>query len=193
MSDTLSEEVKQQIVISAATVAGANATADEVSKQVERIAGYLNPNSPVQRAFANLDKRASQTVKSAGFVATIIGFGKEESSNRGIVMFHSSVTTHTPEAKEFLRTEILDGGPVSALMNSVKELTGHKVNVQFDLVKKNDSSGHTVRVLTGIKPIGPDPDYDFDKPEYQPVFYTDTAKAQSMAKNTFFPRVPVAA
>lgn len=192
MSETLSEEVKQQIIIAAATVAGANASVDTVSNEVERIAGYLNPNSPVQRAFVNLDKRAAKVVASKGFVATIIGFAKEESSNRGVVMFHSTVTTHTPEAKEFLRTEIL-GGPASELMNMVKEHVGHKVNVQFDLVKKDDNSGHTVRVLTSIKAIAPDDEYDFSKPEYQPVFYTDEAKAKSMAKNSFFPRVPVAA
>lgn len=191
MSETLSDEVKQQIILAAATVAGVDAPAGVVSKQVERIAGYFNPNSEVQRAFANIDKRAAQTASSAGFVATIIGFAKEETSNRGVVMFHSSVTTHTPEAKEFLRTEILDGGPVSTLMNSVKELVGHKVSVSFDRVKKSDGSGHTVRVLQSITDRGVDPEYDFGKPEYQPVFYTDSDKAKSMSKNTFFPRVAV--
>lgn len=206
MSEAFSDEVKQQIVIAAATVAGKDATPGDVATQVTRIAGYLNPNSEVQRAFANIDKRAEQTASSAGFVATIIGFAKEETSNRGVVLFHSSVTTHTPEAKEFLRTEILEpGGSAVSLMRAiqgnkdpekgplVESLIGHKVSVSFDRVKKTDGSGHTVRVLQSITDRGADPEYDFSKPEYQPVFYTDEAKAKSMSKNTFHPRVTVAA
>lgn len=203
MSETLSAEIKQQIIVAASIVAGPDAPAGVVGKQVERIAGFFNPNSEVQRAFANIDKRAEQTASSAGFVATIIGFAKETTSNRGVVMFRSSVTTHTPEAKEFLRTEILDNEMARALMNQIKgdanagieSLVGHKVSVSFDRVKKTDGSGHTVRVLQSITDRGADPEYDFGKPEYQPVFYTDVQKAQSMVKNTFFPRVqaPVAA
>ena len=194
MSETLSDEVKQQIVIAAATVAGKDATAGDVATQVTRIAGYLNPNSEVQRAFAQMDKDAENTVKSSGFVATVIGFAKEETSNRGVVLFHSAVTTHTPEAKEFLRTDFLDdGGPVSQMMNKVRtELIGHKVGVSFDLVKKTDGSGHTVRVLRSVTDRGVDPEYDATKAEYQPAFYTDTQKAQATSKLTFFPRVPAA-
>lgn len=195
MSDTFTDETKQQIVLTAATIAGATATPGDVAAQVTRIASYLNPNSEVQRAFASIDKQAADTVKSAGFVATVIGFAKEETSNRGVVLFHSAVTTHTPEAKEYLRTDFLDdGGPVSQLMNKVRtELVGHKVGVSFDLVKKNDNSGHTVRVLRSITDRGVDPDYDAAKAEYQPVFYTDTQKAQATAKLAFFPRVAVPA
>lgn len=201
MSETLSEETKQQIVLAASIVAGIDATPGVVSAQVERIAGFFNPNSPVQRAFATIDKRAEQTASSAGFVATIIGYAKEASSNRGVVMFRSKVTTHTPEAKEYLRTEILDDATARALMNEIKgdketgkpSLVGHKVRVSFDRVKKNDGSGHTVRVLSSIEDAGVDADYDFTKPEFQPVFYVDTDKAKFMAKNTFFPKVAVAA
>lgn len=195
MSEALSDEVKQQIVIAAATVAGKDATPGDVATQVTRIAGYLDPNSEVQRAFANLDKLAADTVKSSGFVATVIGFAKEETSNRGVVLFHSAVTKHTPEAKEHLRTDFLDdGGPVSQLMNKVrKELVGHKVGVSFDLIKKSDGSGHTVRVLRSITDRGVDPEYDASKPEFQPVFYTDTDRARSTSKLSFFPRVAVPA
>ena len=200
MSETFSDEVKQQIVIAAATVAGKDATPGDVATQVTRIAGYLNPNSEVQRAFANIDKQAADTVKSSGFVATIIGYAKEENSNRGVVMFHSAVTTHTPEAKEHLRTDFLDEADAKNLMISiqgnkpagVEGLVGHKVGVSFDLVKKSDGSGQTVRVLRSITDRGVDPEYDFAKPEYQP-FYKDPEKAKFVQKITFHPRVPVAA
>lgn len=194
MSETLSDEVKQQIVIAAAIVAGKDAAAGDVTKQVERITGYLNPNSEVQRAFANIDKQAANTVKSSGFLGTIIGFAKEETSNRGVVMFRTGVTQHTPEAKEHLRTDFLDdGGPVSQLMNKIRtDLVGHKVQVSFDLVKKNDGSGQTVRVLRSVTDRGVDPEYDAAKPEFQP-FYEDAQKARGLSKVTFFPRVPVAA
>lgn len=194
MSEQISEQVKQQIILAAATVAGKDASPGDVTKQVERIAGFLNPNSEVRRAFVNLEKQAAATVKSSGFVATVIGFAKEETSNRGVVLFHSSVTEHTPEAKEFLRTDFLDdGGPVSQMMNKVRtELIGHKVQVSFDLVKKTGGSGHTVRVLTSITDRGVDEQYDVTNPAYQPVFYTDTDKARSTSKLKLFPRVPAA-
>lgn len=192
MSETLSAEVKQQIVIAAATVAGASATPAAVAAQVTRIAGYLHPNSEVQRAFAQIDKDAENTVKSSGFNATVIGYAKEEASKRGVVMFRSGVSTHTPEAKEHLRTDHLDGdGPVSAMMKDVQShLVGHKARVSFDLVKKSDGSGHTVRVLRSLVDLGVDPEYDFNKPEYQPVYFTDSDKARSVTKLAFRPMAP---
>jgi len=189
MSETISDEVKQQLVIAGAIVAGKGATAGEVADEVKRIAGFLNPNSDVQRAFAQLDKEAANTVSSAGFIATVIGYAKEEKSNRGVVMFRSSVTQHTPEAKEHLRTDFLDdGGPVSTMMNSVKALVGHKVQVSFDRVKKSDGSGHTVRVLKSIVDRGIDPEFDASKPEFHPVYYTDADKKRLAEKLDFFPR-----
>lgn len=208
MTEAFTDEVKQQLVIAGAIVAGKGATPSDVSAEVKRIAGYLNPNSEVQRAFAQLDKEAENTVKSAGFIGTIIGYGKEETSNRGLVMFRSSVSSHTPEGKEHLRTDFLEeGGPASALMRSIQGtkadpekgiaavsgLVGHKVRVSFDLVKKNDGSGQTVRVLRSITDSGVDPEYNIDNPDFQPAYYTDVKKQEQAQKLRFFPRVPVAA
>jgi len=208
MSETLSDEVKQQLVIAGAIVAGKGAAPGEVADEVKRIAGYLNPNSEVQRAFVQLDKEAANTVSSAGFIATVIGFAKEASSNRGVVMFRSGVTTHTPEAKEHLRTDFLEeGGAATALMRliagvkgdpekgieAVPGLIGHKVQVSFDRVKKSDGSGHTVRVLRSVTDRGVDPEYDATKAEYQPVYYKDNDKKRMAEKLTFYPRVAVAA
>jgi hypothetical protein len=194
MSESFTDETKQSLIIAASIVAGPNASSADVAKHVQRIGGYLNPASDVQRAFVQMDKDAAATVKTSGFIGTIIGFAKEETSKRGVVMFHTSVTTHTPEAKEHLRTDFLDdGGPVSDMMNAVKDgLVGHKVQVQFDLVKKNDGSGHSVRVLRSITDRGVDPEYNANDSAYQP-FYVDGQKANSIAKLTMFPRVPVAA
>lgn len=194
MSETFSDETKQSLIIAAAIVAGPNASSADVAKHVQRIGGYLNANGEVQRAFAQMDKEAANTVKTSGFIATVIGFAKEESSKRGVVMFHSAVTQHTPEAKEHMRTDFLDdGGPVSELMNLVKDsLVGHKVQVSFDLVTMSNGSGHKVRVLRSIADRGVDPDYDANNPAYQP-FYAAADKARSIEKLTMYPRVRVAA
>ncbi|SDH35179.1 hypothetical protein [Microbacterium sp. 77mftsu3.1] len=204
-AQNLSEDVKQQIVLAAATVAGPTATPGDVAKHVTRIAGYLNPNSEVQRAFAQIDKVAENTVSSAGFVGTIIGIAKEESSKRGVVMFYTGESTHNKDGKEHLRTEILEGDEdARALMNLIKgskgdpekgiaptpSLIGHKVGVSFDRVKKGDGSGHQVRVLKSVSDRGADSEYNFENPAYQPAYDKDEQKKNGASKLVFYPRVP---
>jgi hypothetical protein len=195
MSETLSDEIKQQVVIAAATIAGPAGTASDVQEHIKRIAGYLQPGSSVQYAFTELDKQAAVTTETKVLMGTLLGLGKETTSNRGIVIFRTKEhEEYAIEGKELLRTEIASGtgSTGSDHLNALKNLVGHKLRVSFAIEKMPNN--RNVRVLRGYADLGVDADYDFEKPEFHPVFYTDHVKAKQVSKvERFIPTVPALA
>lgn len=206
MTVTLSDEVKQQVIIAAATVAGPEATNDEVGKHVSRIAGLLDPSSSVQYAFTQLEKQAEKTADNKVLIGTLLGLGKEtipavgkeNPSNRGIIILRTKFhEEYAIEAKELLRTEIANGAESigSQHLNGLKSLVGHKLRLSFAL-EVMGTNGRKVRVLRDWADLGPDAEYDKDKPEFQPAFYEDAVKAKQVSRVAqFYPKsaVPVPA
>jgi hypothetical protein len=155
MVTELSTEQKREIILTAAIIAGPNATDGEVSGQVTRILGLLDQGSPVSQAFKRAEERAANTTDVKGFVGEIIFVDKEESSNRPIVFLRTQVSEQAPEGIEFVRLDRLDShnaDQVKALANQALQLVGHKVGVTVAIEKM--SGGNKVRILRGLEDRG---------------------------------------
>lgn len=191
---TLSDEVKQQTILTAALIAGKGATSDDVAGEVKRIAGFLQPGSAVQYAFTDLAKQAERTTETKHLIGTLLGLGKESTSNRGVLIFRTKVhDEHAIEGKEILRTEIASGpGSVgSDHLNRIKTMVGQKLRVSFALEKM--ANGRSARILRDFTSLGPDPEYkyDADVKEYHPFFYEDVVKQKALAKvERILPAIP---
>ncbi len=203
MTVTLSDEVKNQIIIAAATIAGPTASNDEVAQHVGRIAGLLDPSSSVQYAFTQLEKQAEKTDANKVLIGTLLGLGKEtiaapgkeSPSNRGIIILRTKHhEEYAIEAKELLRTEIANGPESigSKHLNGLKGLVGHKLRLSFAVEIMGNKK--KVRVLRDWADLGPDPDYNPQNPDFHPAFYVDTTKANQVSRVAqFYPVVQAGA
>ncbi|MGN7187015.1 hypothetical protein [Microbacterium enclense] len=153
----LDTQAQQSIVIAAAILAGPTGTEQDVASHVGRIAGYLSEGSLAMNAFAAIEKRDENVIKTkGGFPATIIGIDKETTSTRAVVLLKTKPSKWHPNSQEFIRTQRTDNAEGLAQARALQGLIGHRVFITAVLEGTGDVN---VRIIRSCEDKGVDPDY----------------------------------
>lgn len=165
MSDetpTPAAPVSDQVILTAALLAGPNATEDEVRAQISRLTAFLQPQSALRAVSTQYDNART-------FVSTVIGVGKESHSNRGVVFLASQPNDRRRDGREFFRTARFDdavfGEDAKALIETATHLIGHKVRVT---VANEVRDGNKFRKVVDLAGIERDAGFDPTQQKYQP-------------------------
>lgn len=154
MIDTITDDVRAQIVLAAASVAAAAAATDDdeldhstrVALAAAEITSWLDPRSEVSRAI-------TQVANCKVFLASVVAIRKEKSSTRGVVTLHTG-TDRSDDGNEEVRTERTDSPIGRAMARRVQtEMIGRKVLVYVEV--EPIGGDRKVRVLRHIVDQGP--------------------------------------
>ncbi|OZB85394.1 MAG: hypothetical protein B7X32_03635 [Microbacterium sp. 13-71-7] len=130
----------------------------------------LSPESALRKKLAQLED-----VKPV--YGTLIGIDKEAGTDRGNgtgpgrgIIYVKSMSTHprwNPQGQEYSRSDLLSNGAARDLMQSAKNLIGHRVLATVLVIV---TDGGKVRELALLEDLGADKDYDPNNPAYQPDY-----------------------
>ena len=156
MTRELTDGLKAQVVITAAGIAGPEASDADVADHVSRITAMLQDGSAAMSAFDRAEARAGATVKTKTFPASVLFVDLEESSQRPIVFVKTEPSNYHPDGVEHFRmdrTDSRDGARVKDLAKTATELVGHKVLITLAVESTGEKN---VRVLRNIEDRGAD-------------------------------------
>ena len=164
MSDTLTKDQKQQIVLGAYTVAGSKMDYDTdedyhsaVRSSARELTMSLNEESDLFRAIEEIDE-------ATRFTGTLVCAEVERTSKRGFIgLATKGGTKYNQEGVDTMRTDRHDSSAEAVALTEYaqNELIGHRVLVYMK--HEETAGGNKVRVLIALKDLGVDKMADRDE------------------------------
>ena len=161
MSAELTTDQKRDVVLAAVIAAGPGANDNQVASQVTRILGLTASGSVVMNAFDRAAARAEKTTQVDHFNGDLIYVDLEETSQRPVYFFRTSVSKYAPQGIEFARVDRFDdadlGEASKALANEALALIGHAVTITKAIEKTTENQN--ARVIRGFQDRGEAQDF----------------------------------